>query len=54
MVRLQELELDAAAGKVSPDDEQLERARLRAEAAAALRELDTLELPEHRGGSEED
>jgi hypothetical protein len=51
---LQELELDAAAGKVSPADEQLERSRLRAEAAAALRELDALELPEHRDGSEED
>ena len=51
---LQELEQDTAAGKVTAEDSELERSRLRAEAAAALTELDALELPEHRGGSEED
>lgn len=53
-VALQELDQDIASGKVTPEDSRLERSRLRAEAAAALQELDALELPEHRGGSEED
>ncbi len=51
---LQELDMDRAAGKISEEDEALERSRLRAEAASALAELDALELPEHRGVSEED
>ena len=44
-VALQELEQDIAAGKVTAEDSRLERSRLRAEAAAALQELDALEFP---------
>ncbi len=51
---LQELDMDRAAGKVTAEDEAIERSRLRAEAAEALAELDALELPDQRGGSEED
>ena len=39
---LRDLEQDMQIGKVMPDDYELERARLRAEAAEALRELDRL------------
>jgi hypothetical protein len=42
-VALRELEQDARTGKVTPEDYETERARLRAEAASALRALDTLE-----------
>jgi hypothetical protein len=39
---LRDLEEDMHAGKITPADYELERGRLRAEAAAALRELDEL------------
>lgn len=39
---LRELEDDLRTGKVTPADYEEERARLRGDAAAALRELDTL------------
>ena len=40
---LRDLEQDFRTGKVTEDDHRLERDRLRAEAGAALRELDELE-----------
>lgn len=39
---LRDLEQDAREGRVAPEDYEAERARLRAEAGAALRELDRL------------
>ena len=39
---LRDLEQDVRTGKVSPEDYEAERARLRAEAGAALRALDAL------------
>jgi hypothetical protein len=41
---LNDLELDERSGKITPPDAEAERVRLRAEAAAALAELDALEL----------
>jgi hypothetical protein len=40
---LRELEQDTRTGKVTPEDYETERTRLRAEAGAALRALDTLD-----------
>lgn len=51
---LQELDLDRRTGKVTGDDYERERARLRADAAAALRELDQLDLESQPSVSEED
>jgi hypothetical protein len=43
---LHDLEQDLQTGKITPADYELERGRLRAEAAAALRELDGLSEPD--------
>jgi hypothetical protein len=51
---LRELDLDVRTGKITADDVDIERARLRAQAAEALRELDRLDLEAHPNGSEED
>lgn len=51
---LQELELDRRTGKVTGEDYERERVRLRGEAAAALRELDQLDLESQPSVSEED
>jgi hypothetical protein len=51
---LQELELDRRTGKLTDGDYERERARLRADAAAALRELDRLDLSSQPSVSEED
>jgi hypothetical protein len=47
---LRELAQDARTGKVTPEDEEAERARLRAEAGAALRALDTLDASARAAG----
>lgn len=51
---LRDLELDVATGKVTAEDAERERGRLRAQAAAALRELDQLDLEAQPSGAEED
>lgn len=51
---LRELELEVRTGKITPEDAERERARLRGQAAGALRELDQLDLEAQRSGSEED
>ncbi len=51
---LRDLEQDFRTGKVTADDHRLERDRLRAEAGAALRELDHLDSLSQQNGSEED
>lgn len=43
---LNDLEQDVRTGKITPADYELERGRLRAEAAAALRGLDRLDEPD--------
>jgi len=43
---LHDLEQELHTGKITPADYELERGRLRAEAAAALRELDGLSEPD--------
>jgi hypothetical protein len=43
---LRDLEFDLRTGKITDEDYQRERARLRAEAGAALRELDDLQFGE--------
>jgi hypothetical protein len=51
---LRDLELDRRTGKVTDDDYDGERARLRGEAAEALRELDRLDSEAQRRAREED
>jgi hypothetical protein len=51
---LRDLELDLRTGKITPADVEVERARLRAQAGEALRELDRLDSEAHPSGSEED
>ena len=51
---LRELELDVRTGKLTAEDAEQERIRLRAQAAAALRELDQLDLEAQPSGAEED
>ncbi len=47
---LRELAQDARTGKVTPEDEEAERERLRAEAGAALRALDRLDASARAAG----
>jgi len=51
---LRELELELRTGKITAEDAERERAQLRTQAAAALRELDQLDLEAKPSGSEED
>ena len=51
---LRDLELDVRTGKLTPEDAQQERTRLRVQAAAALKELDQLDLEAQTSGAEED
>jgi hypothetical protein len=51
---LRELELDRRTGKLTDEDYARERARLRGDAAEALRELDRLDSEAQRGAREED
>jgi hypothetical protein len=51
---LRDLELDLRTGKITDEDAERERSLLRGQAAAALRELDQLDLGAQRSGSEED
>ncbi len=51
---LRELELEVRTGKITQEDAERERVRLRGQAAGALRELDQLDLEVPPSGSEED
>jgi hypothetical protein len=51
---LRDLELDVRTGKLTAEDAEQERIRLREQAAAALKDLDQLDLEAQTSGAEED